>query len=81
MFDLQVLNPDERIIFVLLELELPVIVEVLHVLVADSLILYHLSQLDVCTELILITDNFSFQEAHFFHQVLVKLILVDLAAL
>ena len=81
MRDLQVLNPEEGVILILLELHFPIIVKVLHMFFTDLHIFSHLSLLNVLTKLVLKVHDFSFEKTHFFHKVLVKLILVDLAAL
>ena len=81
MIHLQVLNPLQSLLLVLLEAILPIVVEVLHVLVADLHIFAHLRLLNVRSELVLIRDDLSLQEPHLFHKVLVQLILVNLAAL
>ena len=81
MVHLQVLDPLESLLLILLEAVLPLVVEVLHVLVADLHIFTHLSLLNVRSELVLIGDNLSLEEPDLFHKVLVQLVLVHLAAL
>ena len=71
MGNLQVLNPDKSVVLVLLELQLPIVVEVLHMLLTNRHILSHLRRLNVLAKLVLEVDNFSFQQAHFFHKILV----------
>ena len=81
MINLQVLNPNQCFVFIVLESLLPVSVEVLHLLLADRHVLGHLRVLDVLAKLILECYNISLEKAHFFHQILVELVLVDFAAL
>lgn len=81
VLDLQVLDPDQRLVFVFLEFELPVIVEVLHVLVADLHILAHLRDLDVGSQFVLVLNYLGLQETDLFHKILVQLVFVDFAAL
>lgn len=81
VINLQVLNLLKRFLFVNGETLLPSLVEILHVLLANLNVLSHLCSLDVSPQLVLIAGDFSFKESDFLHEVLVKLILVDLAAL
>ena len=81
VLNLQVLDLLESLLFILLEALIPSVVEVLHVLLTDLNILTHLSMLNVGPQLVLSRDNFGLKESHFLHQVLVQLVLVDLAAL
>lgn len=81
MINLQVLDFLKRLLFVNGETLLPSLVEVLHVLLTNLNILAHLRSLDVSAQLVLVVSDFSFKESDFLHEVLVKLVLVDLAAL
>ena len=71
MRNLQVLNPNQGIVLVLLELQLPIVVKVLHMLLTNRDVLAHLRCLNVLAKLVLEVDNLGFQQAHLFHKILV----------
>ena len=76
MIDLQALNFLKRLLFVDLEALLPFVIEFLHMFLTDGDVLTHLRALNVSAEFVLILDDLVLQESNFFHQVLVKLILM-----
>ena len=80
MLDLEVLDSFESLKLTLVELLFPAAIEVLHLLFADVDILLHLSPLDVRAERILVSHDLSFNESNFFHEILVELIFLHLAA-
>ena len=81
MLNLEALDFVESILFVLLEALVPIVIEVLHKIFSDVDIFAHLGVLDVGTELVLSSHDLALEESNFLHEVLVKLILMDLTAL
>jgi len=81
VLDLELLDPQESFLFIDSEAFFPTNVEVLHMLIANLHVLVHLFVLDVRSKLILIYNDLLFDGSDFLHQILVQLILVDLAAL
>jgi len=80
VLDLKALNFLERFFLIILELIFPSTVEVLQVLMANFHILPHLVLLDVLSKVLLELHDRSLELPDFFHQILVKLVLVHLDA-
>jgi len=78
---LEIVNFVKCFLLVQLEALLPAFVELLHVLLANGDVLAHLSVLDVGAQVVLEGNDFSLEQSHLFHQVLIQLILVNFAAL
>lgn len=78
---LQILNFIERILFKVLELSLPLCVEILELVMANVHVLLHLSRLNIGAQLILILDYVCFKESQFLHKIFVHLVFMHLAAL
>lgn len=81
MLVLLIVDLQQRIIFKLFKLRFPLLVEILEHLITYLYILAHLCLLDIGPELVLIQDNVLLEQAHLPHQVLIELVLMDLAAL
>ena len=81
MVQLELLNLRERVDLELLELLLPLYVEVLEHIVTDLDVLLHLSALNVESKFVLVSDDLPLEEPHLLHEVFVQLILVNFGAL
>ena len=81
MVQLKFLDFSQRVNFKLLELLLPLDVEVLEHIIANLDIFFHLSALDVKSQLVLVGDDLLLEESHLLHEVFVQLVLVNLGAL
>jgi hypothetical protein len=81
VLNLEVVNFVKCLFLVQLESLFPALVKVLHVLLTDGDVLAHLIVLDVGAQVVLEGNDFRLEQSHLFHQVLVKLVLVNFAAL
>ena len=71
MVQLKFLDFSQRVNFKLLELLLPLDVEVLEHIVADLDVLLHLGALNVESQFVLVADDLVLQKPHLLHEVFV----------
>ena len=81
MLVFQLVNFRHVFVLLLLEVLLPLHVEFLKRLLTNFNVVFELVLLNVRAQLVLICHDFSFEESYLSHQIFIKLVLEDLAAL
>ena len=81
MLILKLLQPDVGLVVVVIELPVPSPDELLQLLLSDVDVFLELLLLDVGPQLVLVGVDVSLKQSHFSHQILVQLVLLDMAEL